>query len=188
MNFKVFVKTTITEPTITLMFIVCWHQQKIGKFLFCLQLIFSAYLKKWCGQELSKFWCKKLSKNLQSRWCLLSDDLIRTKIFIFVLILIHFCCLINPWWLEFLKFLWKEPSVNLRKLISSLDLINCWWLKLRANKPITTLVLDTRWHNQNWSIRDINRFFFVGENIDDLKFSTFFKGCGGDAWEGENNQ
>ena len=173
MNFKVFVKTTITEPTITLMFIVCWHQQKIGKFLFCLQLIFSAYLKKWCGQELAKFWWKKLSKNLQSRWCLLSDDLIRTKIFIFVLILIHFCCLINPWWLEFLKFLWKEPSVNLRKLISSLDLINCWWLKLRANKPITTLVLDTRWHNQNWSIRDIS-WFFCWRKYWWLKIQHFF--------------
>ena len=33
---------------------------------------------------------------------------------------------------------------------------------------------DTRWHYQNWSIRDISWFFFVGENIDDLKFSTFF--------------
>ena len=54
-------------------------------------------LLKWCGQELSKFLCKKLSRNLQSRWCLLSDDLTRTKIFLFVLILIHFCCLINPW-------------------------------------------------------------------------------------------
>ena len=40
----------------------------------------------------------------------------------------------------------------LMTLISSLDLINCWWLKLRANEPIVTLVFDTTWRNQNGGI------------------------------------
>ena len=41
--------------------------------------------------------------------------------------------------------------MNLGKLISSLDLINCLWLKLRANKPIITLMLETRCRNRNGS-------------------------------------
>ena len=98
--------------------------------------------------------------------------------------------LINPWWLEFSKILWKEQSVNVWSrwswwrplsehshkkqkdflitiikvkkfifvgvLISSLDLTNSLWPKLRANEPAVTLVLDTWWHNQNGSV-----FYFL---------------------------
>ena len=45
-----------------LLFIAYWRHQKLGRFLFCLKLIPSAYLKKCCG--FSKFLCKKLSRNL----------------------------------------------------------------------------------------------------------------------------
>ena len=58
--------------------------------------------------------------------------------------------------------------------------INCLWLKLRANKPMVTLALDTRWRNQNGSIFFGYEIFLVsavvGENIDDLKFNTFLGG------------
>ena len=37
-------------------------------------------------------------------------------------------------------------------LISSFNLINCLWLKLRSNKPAITLVFDTTWRNQNGGI------------------------------------
>ena len=91
-----------------------------------------------------------------------------------------FCYLRNLWRLEFSKSLWKEPSVNLRKLISRLDLMNCWWLKLRVNEPIIMLVLDTWWRNQNGSIFWILvSFFFVWENIDDLNSTLFL---GGEEW------
>ena len=63
---------------------------------------------------------------------------------------VSFCCLTNPWWLPFVKETICEP----------LDPIKCWWLKLRANEPIITLVLDTRWRNQNGSIF-LNFLFFI---------------------------
>ena len=86
-------------------------------------------------------------------------------------------CLVNPWWLEFSNFcgmshLWK----NLRKLIYSLDLINCWWLKLKANEPIITLVLDTRWHSQNRSIFWVQVDYFCWRKYWWLKIHRFFLG------------
>ena len=65
-------------------------------------------------------------------------------------------------------------------LIFSVDLINWWWLKLRANEPIITLVFDTRWRNQNRGVffwggaggGGISFSFFVLENVEGLKFNT----------------
>ena len=62
-------------------------------------------------------------------------------------------------------------------LIFSVDLINWWWLKLRANEPIITLVFDTRWRNQNRGGffeggGGISFSFFVLENVEGLKFNT----------------
>ena len=71
---------------------------------------------------------------------MLSNDVIRTEYFF--LFWYWFVLLLDkPLMTWNFEFLWKEPSVNLRKLISSFDLINCWWLKLRANEPIITLCL-----------------------------------------------
>ena len=65
-------------------------------------------------------------------------------------------------------------------LIFSVDLINWWWLKLRANELIITLVFDTRWRNQNRGVffeggmggGGISFSFFVLENVEGLKFNT----------------
>ena len=132
MNLKVLVKRAIYQPTITLMFIAYWRHHKIWKFLYWLKLISSVYLRKHCEKNfhletyntlLLVVWWLHQSKNIS--FCFNTNS---------------FCCLINAWWLE----LSKESSVNLRKLIFSLDLINYWWLKLRVSEPIVTLALDTR--------------------------------------------
>ena len=75
MNFNVLVKRAVYEPTITLMFIMYWRHQKIGKFLFCLNHVSSAYLKKnfqtFCVKKLEPLttlrlvvWWRHQNKNI----------------------------------------------------------------------------------------------------------------------------
>ena len=58
MNLKALVKRAIYQPTITLMFIAYWRHQKIWKFLFCLKLISSVYLRKYCEKNFQVFFVK----------------------------------------------------------------------------------------------------------------------------------
>ena len=56
-------------------------------------------------------------------------------------------------------------------------------IEIKSKRAYNTLMLVTRWHNRNGSIFVGFEFFLVvlvviGENIDDLKFNTFFGGRG----------
>ena len=88
MNFKVLVKRAIYEPTITLMFIAYWRHQKINRFLFCLKLISSAYLKKMPA-DFQSFCVKSYlgTSNHVHACCLMTSS---EQKYFFFLLLIHF--------------------------------------------------------------------------------------------------
>ena len=148
-SFKVFVEGTIYETIIMLFFIAYWRHQNREISVY-VRLISSAYLKNCCGQKVSKFKNYLWINNHVDACCLMKSS---EKKFLFNTD--SFCYLINLWWLEFSNFfgrghLWTYDDANIYDI-------------RYQNKKIFSILVS---------------FFFVWENIDDLKLNTFFLGGG----------
>ena len=85
-----------------------------------------------------KVFVKAAIYELCSCWCLLRDDLIITRKFVFTWMVIASAYFINFRWLEFPGFLWTNRVIRIRKSIFvwilnvSVYFINCWWCEFQG--------------------------------------------------------